>query len=87
MKEAHEQGFAVARVVPEHRAATAYQLGGDAAGFTGIPCPAETRGVTCDECRLCLKADWLHREKRVILFTPHGSRRRKLASELIQIGE
>lgn len=87
MVTAHYQGFPVARIVSHHQTDKAYALhspDGKESGFTGIPCPAETKGVTCETCKLCLRGEWLHESKRVILFTPHGSRKGKL-KELIQI--
>lgn len=68
---AHRLGYAFALVEPrEHRSARAYSIGD---GFTAIPCPAETRGTTCVECRLCLDADKLHARKMGIAFSLHGA--------------
>lgn len=40
---------------------------------TWIPCPAETRGTTCVECRLCLDREvYMHRENKGIAFAAHG---------------
>jgi hypothetical protein len=36
-----------------------------------IPCPAETRGKTCVECRLCVDQD-LHQLGAGIAFALHG---------------
>lgn len=89
MLAAHKRGFPVARVVSEHRSAAAYELhapDGSPTGFTGIPCPEQTKGVKCQDCQLCLKGEWLHSSKRVILFAPHGARQRALKESLVQIG-
>jgi hypothetical protein len=43
-----------------------------------VPCPAETRGATCVECRLCLDADGLHERKTVIAFALHGAQRARV---------
>lgn len=40
--------------------------------FTVIPCPAETKGKTCVECRLCLDHDLLRR-RQAIGFALHGA--------------
>lgn len=88
MVEASEKGYAVARVVSHHRTEKSYKLhdkNGKESEFTGIPCPAETKGITCDKCKLCLKNEWLHANKKVILFTPHGPIKNKLKNKLIQI--
>lgn len=77
------RGYAAALVVPSFERATAYPLGN---GMTGIPCPAQTKpSITCQSCQLCLKTDWLHATKRVILFEAHGSRQKHLKQTLIQI--
>lgn len=89
------KGYAPALVVAKFESDKAYPLlikdslhpGGYDSGLSGIPCPAQTRHVTCEECKLCLKTDWLHDTQHVILFEAHGSRGRKLAAKLIQIGE
>lgn len=71
IRHAHQLGYAFALVEPrEHRSAKAYSIGN---GFTAIPCPAETRGKTCVECRLCLDADKLRERKMGIAFSLHGA--------------
>ncbi len=80
---AHLLGYAPALVVPKFESLKAYDLPNS---FTGIPCPAQTKAqVTCQDCKLCLKSDWLHSTRRVILFEAHGARGRKLAEKLVQI--
>jgi len=37
-----------------------------------VPCPAETHGTTCVQCRLCLDVENLKRRKFVIGFSAHG---------------
>jgi hypothetical protein len=84
------KGYAPALVVPKFESPRAYPLrypSGDPSGFTGIPCPAQTKAaVVCEDCKLCLRTEWLHAERKVILFEAHGSRAKKLAEKLIQIG-
>lgn len=46
----------------------------DAGPFRVVPCPNQTRGVTCVDCRLCLDADGLRRCRQVIAFAAHGAR-------------
>lgn len=86
------KGYAPALVVSKFERETAYPLrypdtypSGSDSGMMGIPCPAQTRNRTCEECQLCLKTDWLRNTQHVILFEPHGSRGRKLAEKLVQI--
>lgn len=82
------KGYAPALVVAKFESPQAYDLkyaNGSDSGMRGIPCPAQTKHVTCEECKLCLKTDWLHSTQQVILFEAHGSRAKKLAHVLIQI--
>lgn len=42
-------------------------------GIRFIKCPAQTKEqFSCVECRLCFRADWLHREGLGIAFEAHG---------------
>ncbi len=75
IKDAMRAGYAAAIVLPAHNGPKAWYK----AGYTFIPCPAETGGadgkrkITCVECRLCLDADKLHKRRAVIAFSAHGS--------------
>lgn len=42
------------------------------AGWSFIPCPAETSGSNCAECRLCFDTDKLRERKTGIAFAVHG---------------
>jgi hypothetical protein len=78
MRKAHARGFAVARVVSHHQTDKAHPLydsAGRPTGFVGIPCPEQTRGIKCEDCQLCLKADYLHSSRSVILFAAHGAKK------------
>jgi hypothetical protein len=69
---AHRAGYAAALVVAAHPAdGRAHALDG-AKGFKVIPCPNQTRGVTCADCKLCFDSDRLHANKLVIGFSAHG---------------
>jgi hypothetical protein len=70
VEEARKQGYAPAIVVGEHPSEKAYTLPGS--DTTWIPCPNQTRGVGCTDCRLCMKADWLYETNRGISFAAHG---------------
>lgn len=66
VREAHRHSYRASLVVPE-------SLGSKRVGVSGvevIPCPWETRGRTCAECRLCLDAPLDPRH--VIGFVAHG---------------
>jgi hypothetical protein len=66
---ARRRGYASALVVAEFASEKAYRLPGSTARV--VPCPAETRGTTCVECRLCLDADLLAMNV-AIGFRVHG---------------
>ena len=46
-------------------------------GVTWIPCPQQTRGRTCTECRLCWSADALAARQTGIAFAAHGTGRKR----------
>lgn len=64
------RGYAPAIVVPEFPSDRAFTLPGSPTKW--IPCPAETRGKTCVECRLCLDAPALSKRGTGIAFAIHG---------------
>lgn len=45
-----------------------------------IPCPAQTRDVTCVQCRLCMNADRLFQENFGIAFAAHGVKKKAFKS-------
>jgi hypothetical protein len=49
-----------------------------------VPCPAETRGKTCVECRLCLDVDLLGLDV-AIAFQAHGPKARSTREVLVQL--
>lgn len=67
---ARAQGYAPSIVVPEHPSDKAYTL--DGCDVKWIPCPAQTRGVGCTDCRLCFNADRLFQSNMGIAFSVHG---------------
>jgi hypothetical protein len=78
--EAKERGYAPAIVVPEHPSEKAYKLEGSDVKW--IPCPAQTRGVGCSDCRLCFNADRLFEGGFGISFAVHGIRKDNLKRHL-----
>jgi len=80
VKEAREQGYAPALVVPEHPSDKAYTLPGSDVKW--IPCPNQTRGVGCTDCRLCFNADRLHRDGFGITFAAHGIKKETIKRHL-----
>lgn len=81
---AFTRGYDVAIVVPEFVRDTTYTLPGT--DIRVLPCPAQTRGSTCVECRACFGN---LRERRVVIgFRTHGpaAASAKRALPVIQLG-
>lgn len=70
VEQVRAQGYAPALVVGEHPSDKAYKL--DGSDTTFIPCPQQTRGIACTNCRLCMRADWLFKENKGVAFAAHG---------------
>ena len=62
------RGYAPAIVVETHESAKRWT---DSQGTSWIPCPEQTRGVTCDKCRLCFDATYLKNKRTGIAFAKH----------------
>lgn len=77
--EATEAGYIPAMVVERHESERAYRLG----SLKVIPCPAQTRGRTCVECRLCV--DPVLRKGTVIAFAAHGVQAGTVRQQLSQL--
>ena len=69
-KEATEQGYACSFVVADHASKKAFKVPGS--DITWLPCPAQTMGKTCEECRICMDADKLFRNNQGVAFAAHG---------------
>lgn len=80
---ARQQGYAPAIVVSEHPSDKVYQLEGTDVKW--IPCPAQTRGVGCSDCRLCFNADRLYNENMGIAFASHGIKKNSMKRHLTVI--
>lgn len=69
-RRAMARGYAAAITVPSHPAdGKAWRAG----KLRVIPCPEQTKGRTCAQCRLCMDAGALRRRGAVIAFAMHGS--------------
>lgn len=76
MPLAFSRGYAPAVVVAAHpKDGKAFRRED---GTKIIPCPAQTRDVTCVECGLCMNATMLHSQRAAISFAAHGVSKRKL---------
>jgi len=68
-KRAQQRGYVPALVLRSFPSERAFDLD----GLRVIPCPAETRGTTCVQCRLCLdREQHLRASKSAIGFALHG---------------
>jgi len=85
--EAHSWGYAPALTVRSFASDRAYPLrGGKLRGGRSlklVPCPAQTRGATCVECRLCLDRD-LHAAGVAIGFALHGKQSGKVHLPVVE---
>ena len=73
-KRALQAGYAPAIVVRAHPSDGRARVEG---GVRVIPCPSQTRGVKCAECKLCFDAPRLHRIGAAIAFATHGASRKR----------
>jgi hypothetical protein len=80
IQTARAAGYAAAIVVDKFPSDKAFSLPGSTTKI--VPCPAETRGKTCVECRLCLDADKLLRRNVAIAFQAHGPTARRAREAL-----
>jgi hypothetical protein len=79
-----ERGYAPAAITGPHPAdGRAYTRH----GVTWIPCPQQTRGRTCVECRLCWNGTGLAIRSAGIAFSAHGSQSRKALQVFLPIVE
>lgn len=88
--QAWERGYAASVLVPEHKTDKAYMvsLRDPTSGWMGemkvIPCPQQTRNVTCEKCGLCMKDRMLHDQKAVIAFAAHGPTRKRVTLTVLK---
>lgn len=71
-KQALKKGYAASIVVPEHKSDKAYIQD----GVKVIPCPQQTREVTCEKCKLCMNDKVLKDQNAAIAFAAHGERKK-----------
>jgi hypothetical protein len=82
IKHARKRGYATAIVVPEH-IGKVYFIGDEKI----VACPEQTRGVKCDQCRLCWDDANLRKHKVTIGFAAHSPNANKVKNALASIGE
>ncbi len=80
---AMKRGYAAAMVVVAHRGPKAYTIQTRTYGTVRvIPCPNQTLGKTCRECKLCWRDTWLHQTSTIIAFAAHGTQKSKILNVL-----
>jgi hypothetical protein len=79
-EEARNKGYTPALIVTEHKSKKAIKI--DGSDLTWIPCPQQTKGTKCSDCRLCMKADTLYKNKKGILFAAHGVKKNTIRKRL-----
>ena len=72
VKEASRRGYATAIVREQERTERLE-------GMTFVPCPQQTSGRTCADCRMCFQDNKLHQVGTVVVFEPHGARRKTIS--------
>jgi hypothetical protein len=80
---AMQRGYAASIVVSKFKSDKAWIENSEAGPIKVIPCPNQTKGVTCTKCQLCWKDTFLLKNKSVIAFETHGSRKNKMNEKLI----
>lgn len=78
------RGYVPALVVDAFPSERAFRLSGLSLRF--IPCPAETRGTTCVECRLCFDDAKLQERGMAIAFALHGLGASKVRLPVLEAG-
>jgi hypothetical protein len=92
VKLARSRGYATAIVLEEHEWEGRYvhQMRDSKGRFAGkvdvTPCPAQTRGVSCESCRLCFDDSGLIKRATSIAFAIHGGAMRKIRKALKACG-
>lgn len=77
--EAMERGYAPARVVESFPNGDRAWVEHD---IRWVPCPEQTRGVQCVDCKLCHDGDKLRSMGTGIAFAAHGARRKRALTVL-----
>jgi hypothetical protein len=68
-RQAMAKGYAAAVVVSAFERESTYRID----GVTVLPCPNQTRGITCRDCGLCRDDERLRSAGLVIAFQAHGT--------------
>lgn len=77
---ARQNGYAPAIVVSEHPSERAYLL--PDSDVKWIPCPAQTRNISCCDCKLCFNTERLYNSNMGIAFEAHGVKKNTIKRRL-----
>lgn len=80
---ARARGYAASVITPPHPSNKVYTLNGE----TIVPCPAQfklrgKRAVTCEDCTLCKRPDFLLARRMSVGFQPDGGTQKKVLAML-----
>lgn len=78
------RGYAPAVTVPQHAGPKAWR---DDSGIKWIPCPEQTLGRTCEECKLCFDSEKLVENRAGIAFAAHGTFKEHIKRRLPLLAE
>lgn len=84
-EDAISRGYAAAITVLYFMTPKAFKVPGTR--LRVVPCPAETRNVTCVECRMCFDSEKLLRHGIIIGFAIHGIGRLRAARYLMELNQ
>lgn len=80
ISKAKLNGYAVAIVVPEFTSKKAYLSTDKRTKF--VPCPNQTVGVSCEQCKLCFNDEYLINNNVGIAFAAHGVKKNNIKRRL-----
>lgn len=78
IRDARKRGYGTVIVVDFFQSDKAYKHNGERV----VPCPAQTRGKTCVECRLCFDGDALRDRQTSIAFAAHGVQAKRVRTKV-----
>ena len=83
VRQAAALGYATQLTVAKHISDKRYQLD----SIQVLPCPSQTRGITCVKCRLCMRCAHLRKLNLTIGLSAHGNQRATVCNVLARVAE
>lgn len=81
--EAFARGYPPAITLPELPSEAPWSQSSEGGSVRVVPCPAQTKGRKCVDCRLCLNTTHLLKSRTAIAFRPNHNNTRRIALETI----